>query len=81
MAEYIERQAIMDVLLYEQYGYLCEDAIKRIPAADVAPVRHGRNESGGWFLCSVCNFGDFGGFHGYVPNFCPNCGARMDGET
>lgn len=42
MAEYIEREKVMDALLHEQYGYLCEDAIKRIPAADVRPARHGR---------------------------------------
>lgn len=50
-----------------------------IPAADVAPVRHGRNESGAGFMCSVCLFRDFGVFRGYKPNFCPNCGAKMDG--
>ena len=38
MAEYIERKAVMDALLHEQYGYLCEDAIRSIPAADVRPV-------------------------------------------
>ena len=38
---------------------------------------HGENISEDGFLCSVCTFGDFGGFHGYEPNFCPNCGAEM----
>ena len=36
--EYIEREAVMDALFHEQYGYLCEDAINSIPAADVRPV-------------------------------------------
>ena len=36
--EYIERDKVMDALLHEQYGYLCEDAIRSIPAADVRPV-------------------------------------------
>jgi hypothetical protein len=36
--EYIERDKVMDALLNEQYGYLCEDAINAIPAADVVPV-------------------------------------------
>jgi len=48
-------------------------------AADVVPVRHGRNESGTGFMCSVCLFRDFGVFRGYKPNYCPNCGAKMDG--
>ena len=30
------------------------------------------------FLCPVCSFGDFGGFHGYKPKYCPNCGAKME---
>lgn len=46
MAEYIEREKVMDALLYEQYGYLCEDAIKSIPAADVWPV----------VLCKHCQY-------------------------
>lgn len=82
MAEYIERQAIMDALLHEQYGYLCEDAIKHIPAADVAPVRHGRNlkeNLSSLFECSlchwVCNDTYFGGEYFY----CPGCGAKLDG--
>ena len=47
-------------------------------AADVAPVRHGR-----WILkddgrahCSEC---DTAG-NSYVWHYCPNCGARMDGD-
>lgn len=50
--EYRSLEAIMDALLHEQYGYLCEDAIKRIPAADVvtgSDFRDCRNE-----LCLRC---------------------------
>lgn len=28
------------------------------------------------FMCSACNSKNYSGHH----NFCPNCGARMDGE-
>ena len=38
------------------------------------------NESDSGFLCSTCGFGDFDGFHGYRPNYCPNCGARVVGK-
>lgn len=90
MAEYIEREAALDCVKCDlgkkdykisYQGAMVEIAfrIDAIPAADVAPVRHGRNESGAGFMCSVCLFRDFGVFRGYKPNFCPNCGAKMDG--
>ena len=56
--------------------------IEVIPAADVAPVVHGRwvptkapfmNECKD---CSVCGYRTVWG-HRY--NYCPNCGAKMDG--
>lgn len=37
MAKYIKLDDVMDALLYEQYGYLCEDAIKAIPAIEIPP--------------------------------------------
>ena len=68
--------------------------LETIPAADVAPVVHGR-----WTMpraiieCSKCGFGMFpdGYFfefgecvHAnesqYRPNFCPNCGVKLDLE-
>lgn len=62
--------------------------IRCAPAADVAPVVHGR-----WVLietgygakiyeCSECKDDDYWKHHfaGGFERFCPNCGARMDGE-
>jgi hypothetical protein len=61
--------------LYKAMTYI-EDA----PTADVAEVRHGHWEFAGdcCVECSVCE-------ETYIPtmlprNFCPNCGARMDGD-
>ena len=49
------------------------------PAADVAEVRHGRWEFiGGYgyqYRCSVCVT-----CAERKTKFCPNCGAKMDGE-
>ena len=52
--------------------------VKEFPTADVVEVRHGRwidDETA--YICSVC-------FHGSPSgakwNYCPNCGAKMDGE-
>ena len=38
------------------------------------------NESDSGLLCRTCGFGDFDGFHGYRPNYCPNCGAKVVSE-
>ena len=43
------------------------------PAVDAEPVRHGRWEHG--LQCPFCNQIDH-----TKPNYCPNCGAKMDGE-
>ena len=86
MAEYIERGEVINLLL--EYGYdSCWSAIpdfERLPAADVAPVRHGRwehhyHDSGSpiddkWY-CSECNM-----CNGHKRTwYCPNCGAKMGG--
>ncbi len=58
--------------------------IDELPDADVAEVKHGKWISKGtgfaWrYICSECGWED-----GYPFNdrhrFCPNCGAKMDGE-
>ena len=86
MAEYIEREAAIRVvngqssLTMTRSGLI--DSIRKLPAADVAPVVHGRwvptkapfmNECED---CSVCGYRTVWG-HRY--NYCPNCGAKMDG--
>lgn len=43
------------------------------PAVDADPVRHGRWEHG--LQCPFCNQIDT-----TKPNYCPNCGAKMDEE-
>ena len=52
------------------------------PAADVSPVRHGRwiiDSTNGKIACSSCGC-IYLGYNGRVtPNYCPNCGAKMDG--
>ena len=66
----------------------CEKAIasdmietaKMVKSADVAPVRHGRwevidAEEPRRYGCSKCKRLSW-----HMDNYCPNCGARMDGE-
>ena len=92
--EYIERQrAIVDACnsleLYPSEYATLEDALNRIPAADVAPVRRGNWEE--WwpgiaeimtgeeklYRCSACDakYADIDGY-----KYCPYCGAKMNKE-
>lgn len=88
MAEYIERSYIRKMAMLEM-AYTMEtetDAavvlrmIDDAPAADVAPVVHGRWGDNGipdsmLYGCSVCGFTC--GANSFL--YCPMCGARMDG--
>lgn len=52
------------------------------PAADVAPVRHGRCEfckDGTSFIGQRMFFGNDANWH--IIKFCPHCGHRMDAEN
>ena len=86
MKEYIERVTALNALI-RALGYCqcANDVITRIPAADVAEVRHGRWErvstaSGiiSRVRCSVCAGTQPLTFEN-MP-CCPTCGARMDEE-
>ena len=95
MVEYIKREDAINLLWLfadESCASVVSD-FESLPAADVAPVRHGR-----WIedertypgpglknnLCSVC--GEIAGSwkEGLEPGrkwaYCPNCGARMGKE-
>ena len=84
MDEYIERETAIAIIMGEppdaHYPHWYADKIKAIPAADVAPVRHGRwvtqDETRTKFMCSWCESKNYGGHE----KFCPNCGAKMDLE-
>ena len=57
-------------------------AIRTIPAGtiiDVAPVRHGRwiASHDEFCACSICKYPVYAGWN--QTNYCPNCGAMMDG--
>ena len=65
--------------------------IKSIPAADVQTVKHGRwlpsdsciTAAYGTIHCQICSEcgADLMEDNDYDYDFCPVCGARMDGET
>ena len=91
MAEYIEREALLaDIdaaMENEGMGYVVGQTlkryVKRVPAADVAQVVHGQWEPGNP-ICPVCGRDKFKDLDADIwcdwqPDFCPNCGAKMDG--
>ena len=76
MDEYIKREAALMKLMQDGCSAKNLQSISDIPGADVAPVVHGhRVDDGGFYTrCSQCD--------GVLPlcaNYCPNCGAKMDG--
>ena len=88
MAEYIEREAATNVacnILWKNNPStsVMAEALNSIPAEDVAPVRHGRWIDGDPY-CPICRKDKFRGLDADVwadwqPDYCPNCGAKMDG--
>lgn len=96
MAKYIELGAAKHAVDYAveltnaEYDAIC-DAIDRTPAADVAPVVHGRWVSPHWnnsnYCCNCSECGEEAMHKEYRWNskgiypICPNCGARMDGDA
>lgn len=97
MAEYIDREAL--IAEFDRLGLGEHSLVERvfsdgvraivavIPAADVAPVVHGRwifrfDGPYGRRRCYCSNCGEHNGIGGIAKNqekmYCPNCGAKMD---
>ena len=73
-----ETQKALRAMTGEEAYVAVVGILNELPAADVLPVVHGRRiDYGGFYCrCSQCE--------GTLPvcsNYCPNCGARMDGAT
>nr|DAQ95642.1 MAG TPA: DNA-directed RNA polymerase II subunit [Caudoviricetes sp.] len=94
MAEYIDKNATVGILEAMSRNADCECIKKRLekaakrvntmPAADVAPVVHGRwmyeKTEGGFHIwrCSRCGRGMNDNPEG-IDLYCYHCGAKMDG--
>lgn len=98
MAEYIDRKAAIAAvkLIIGDQDHECKammdfyHALWNIPAADVAPVAHGKWEHDeryeDWadqYLCSVCKYRALtdGDYIHKLSAYCPTCGAKMDLDT
>ena len=95
MDEYIDRESLikrfcercneeMSESPCEPSDCFAREVIKTAPAADVAPVRHGRwvhehiSEGYAWVICSECEAVIHKILINKRLNYCPNCGAKMD---
>ena len=97
MDEYIKREMALEAIDEyfrttnpdddEQIGVLkSRRIIRTLPAADVAPVRHGRwiehkhfrhdHYIDSTYECSECNVEE-----PLTSDYCPNCGAKMNEEV
>ena len=93
MAEYIKRDTAIRAVMAAKWvdgsdGAIAMEIVASPPAADVVPVVHGRwlhsgcEEYSGLEVvkCSECNHEAFAiAFYVCNGNYCPSCGARMDG--
>lgn len=89
MAEYIEREKVLSKAAPVAGCFsdmISAYDVAMLPAADVAPVRHGRWEKQrGIYSCSECGMtcpydvqADV--IEYWTCNYCPKCGAKMDGD-
>lgn len=92
--EYIERTGLLESLALSDHPWSnFEDAyeiVQNVPAEDVAPVVHGEwkpvrgmapPEYHGRHICSECGkMAKEWKMHEILTDYCPNCGAKMDGE-
>ena len=89
MDEYIKRETAVRMVMAAKWGdgsdgAMAMEIVASAPAADVAPVRHGQWEPGNP-ICPVCGGDKFKDLDADIwcdwqPDFCPNCGAKMDGS-
>ena len=86
MARPIDADALIEEALAEgAYGYVDAKQIADAPTVDAVPVRHGKIietiENGRMKRVFSCCGEDFTKLTCWMtPNYCPNCGAKMDKE-
>lgn len=87
MAEYIKREDAMDIVKRTSGDYAAAwSEISRLPAADVAGVKHGKWIKSSVIKCSVCgsctDTQSDEAYKKFIESYyrCPICGAKMNLE-
>lgn len=92
MVEYINQRKLLLKLMENGCSASVIDIVLNFPAADVAPVVHGRwieqeDPCGDpYYTCSACKDDFYIEMTGAVEkdlflySYCPSCGAKMDGR-
>jgi rubrerythrin len=80
MSDYIKRQDAIDAVKHAwAKGIEPSQYIESIEPADVVPMVHGTWEHHMSFgICDKCGY-EYNWTGTDAKNFCPNCGAKMDG--
>lgn len=91
MTDYIKREDVDTYFNNRNAWYNFYETLESIPSADVVEVRHGSWKiiEYEYFTCSECGYDFWNGCdctaeakekltNGDYPNYCPQCGARMD---
>lgn len=64
------------------HSYLIVDMLKEAPVIEAEPVRHGKWEDNAYiWKCGSCHKWLLVEDGDADMNYCPNCGAKMDGRT
>lgn len=77
------------ISLWDKYHYSIathaiefDDELRKLPTVDAEPVRHGEWIGGDLGYCTACGHEGCASdiWDGCTGMYCPNCGAKMDGE-
>lgn len=97
MKEYLEKSVVLDNVLNQMQCskslLAMQERIQNLESADVVEQKYGRwvlvkdwsteiiEDNEKYWECSLCGCGSDNYDTTYHTKFCPQCGARMDGET
>ena len=95
MPRYIDADIALDKMKNWHTQERLMDCVRDMPTADVVEVKHGKwldysddFDRGMDLRCSICNNrasafvgGTEDWWDSWEPNYCPHCGAKMDGVS